>query len=60
MTAFLERLLQADFRDGQDLYTHRDTIAVMLTAWFARHTVAELTAAFAGTSVSWAHLHKMS
>lgn len=53
--AFLERLLHADFSDCQDLYTHRDTIAAMLAAWFARRTLAELATAFAGTSVPWAH-----
>jgi WhiB family transcriptional regulator, redox-sensing transcriptional regulator len=52
--AFLERLLPADFSDGRDLYTHRDTIAALLAPWFSRRTVAELTAAFAGTSVPWA------
>jgi 2-methylfumaryl-CoA isomerase len=51
--AFLERLLQADFSDGRDLYTHRRAIAAMLASWFAQHTVAELAAAFAGTSVRW-------
>jgi crotonobetainyl-CoA:carnitine CoA-transferase CaiB-like acyl-CoA transferase len=51
--AFLERVLQADFSHDQDLYIHRHAIATMLTAWFGRHTVMELTTAFAGTSVPW-------
>jgi 2-methylfumaryl-CoA isomerase len=51
--AFLERVLYADFADCGDLYTHRDTIAVLLAPWFSRRTVAQLAAAFAGTSVPW-------
>jgi WhiB family redox-sensing transcriptional regulator len=57
---FLERLLHADFSDGQDLYTHRDAIAVLLAPWFSRRTIAELAAAFAGTSVPWARLHNLA
>ncbi len=56
--AFLERVLQADFSDVQDLYTHRHTITTMLSAWFGWRTVAELAAAFAGTSVTW-RVHPM-
>jgi 2-methylfumaryl-CoA isomerase len=52
--AFLERVLYADFSTCSDLYTHRDTIAVLLAPWFSRRTMADLTAAFAGTSVPWA------
>ena len=51
--AFLERLLNADFSDRGDLYTHREAIAVLLAPWFARHTVADLALAFAGTTVPW-------
>jgi crotonobetainyl-CoA:carnitine CoA-transferase CaiB-like acyl-CoA transferase len=51
--AFLERLLDADFSDPGDLYTHREAIAVLLAPWFARHTVADLALAFAGTTVPW-------
>ncbi len=54
---FLERLLPADFSSGGDLYAHQATIAKLLAPWFARRTVADLTTAFAGTSVAWAHLH---
>jgi 2-methylfumaryl-CoA isomerase len=54
--AFLERLLNADFSDRGDLYTHREAIAVLLTPWFARHTVADLALAFAGTTVPWERL----
>jgi 2-methylfumaryl-CoA isomerase len=50
---FLERVLHADFSRAQDLYLHRHAIATVLTAWFGRHTVAELSTAFAGTSVPW-------
>ncbi len=56
MFAFLERLLHADFSDCGDLYTHRDTIAALLAAWFARRTAADLAAAFGGTSEPWARL----
>ena len=57
--AFAERLLRADFSDCGDLYTHRDTIAALLAAWFARRTMADLAAAFGGTSVPWAPLHEV-
>jgi len=49
---FLERLVSADFSRCGDLYAHRATIAKLLAPWFARRTVADLTAAFAGTSVA--------
>ena len=52
--AFLERVLYADFSACSDLYTHRETIAALLAPWFSRRTVADLAAAFAGTSVPWA------
>jgi 2-methylfumaryl-CoA isomerase len=58
--AFLERLLPADFSSGGDLYTHRATIAALLAPWFSRRTVADLAAAFAGTSVPWARLHNLA
>ncbi len=55
--AFLERVLDADFSARGDRYTHRVVIGALLAPWFARHTVAELAAVFARTSVQWAHLH---
>ena len=55
--AFLERVLQADFSTCGDLYTHRAAIATLLAPWFSRRTLADLAAAFAGTSVSWLLLH---
>lgn len=58
--AFLERLLHADFSTCGDLYTHRVAIAALLAPWFARCTVAELDAAFGGTSIPWACLHDLS
>jgi 2-methylfumaryl-CoA isomerase len=58
--AFLERLLPADFSACGDLYTHRATIAALLAPWFSRRTVADLAAAFAGTSVPWARLHNLT
>jgi 2-methylfumaryl-CoA isomerase len=51
--AFLERVLYADFADGGDLYAHREAIATLLAPWFSRRTMADLAAAFAGTSVPW-------
>jgi 2-methylfumaryl-CoA isomerase len=58
--AFLERLFPADFSTCGDLYTHRATIAALLAPWFSRRTVADLAAAFAGTSVPWARLHNLA
>ncbi len=58
--AFLERVLHADFTDLGDMYTHRAAIAVLLASWFARRTVLDLDAAFAGTSVLWARLHNLT
>jgi 2-methylfumaryl-CoA isomerase len=58
--AFLERVLHADFSTCGDLYTHRATIAALLAPWFSRRTVADLAAAFAGTSVPWARVHNLS
>jgi|HubBroStandDraft_1064217.scaffolds.fasta_scaffold125217_4 2-methylfumaryl-CoA isomerase len=52
--AFLERVLHADFSAADDLYTYQGTIAALLIPWFARQTVADLAAAFAGTAVPWA------
>jgi 2-methylfumaryl-CoA isomerase len=50
----LEKLLGADFGADSDRYAHREVIAALLAPWFARHTVEEIAAAFAGTSVLWA------
>jgi 2-methylfumaryl-CoA isomerase len=58
--AFLEDLLQADFSTCGDLDANRAVIAKLLAPWFARRTVAQLTVAFAGTSVPWAILHDMA
>jgi hypothetical protein len=58
--AFLERLLDADFSACGDLYTHRAAIAVLLAPWFARRTVADVAAAFAGTSVPWVWPHNLT
>ena len=51
--AFLERVLSADFSTCADLHAHRAAIAALLAPWFSRRTVADLAAAFAGTSVPW-------
>ena len=58
--AFLERVLRADFSTCGDLFTHRAAIATLLAPWFSRRTVADLAAAFAGTSVLWARLHNFT
>ena len=58
--AFLERLLDADFSACGDVYTYRNTIAVLLAPWFARRNIADLAAAFAGTSVPWVRLRDFS
>jgi 2-methylfumaryl-CoA isomerase len=58
--AFLERVLHADFSATDDLYAYRGTIAALLVPWFARRTVAELTAALTGTSVPWIRLPSIS
>ncbi len=58
--AFLERVLYADFSSCADLYAHRGVIATMLAPWFSKRTMADLTAAFAGTSVPWTRLHDLN
>jgi WhiB family redox-sensing transcriptional regulator len=58
--AFLQRVLDADFRARGGLYTHRAAIGALLAPWFARHTVPELAVAFAGTSVRCVHLHNLT
>ena len=58
--AFLERLFDADFSACGDVYTHRNTIAILLAPWFARRNIADLAAAFAGTSVPWVRLRDFS
>ena len=42
------------------LYPHRATLAALLAPWFARRTVADLAAAFAGTSVPWVHADQVN
>jgi 2-methylfumaryl-CoA isomerase len=49
----LETLLGADFTADADRYRHREVIAALLAPWFAGHTVDQIAAAFAGTSVLW-------
>jgi 2-methylfumaryl-CoA isomerase len=51
--AELQQLLGADFAKDGDRYAHREVIAALLAPWFARHTVDDIAAAFAGTSVLW-------
>jgi 2-methylfumaryl-CoA isomerase len=54
------RMNWRDYSTCSDLYTHRETIAALLAPWFSRRTVADLAAAFAGTSVPWARLHNLT
>jgi 2-methylfumaryl-CoA isomerase len=54
--AFLERVLFADFSADGDRYAHSAVIAALLAPWFSRRTMADLAAAFSGTSVPWARL----
>jgi 2-methylfumaryl-CoA isomerase len=49
----LETLLGADFRKDGDRYEHREVIAGLLAPWFERHTISEIAAALAGTTVLW-------
>lgn len=58
--AFLERALSADFSTCADLHAHRGAIAALLAPWFSRRTVADLAAAFTGTSVAWARLNNLT
>jgi 2-methylfumaryl-CoA isomerase len=49
----LERLLNADFSQDGDRYTHREVIAALLAPWFAGRPLAEVERDLAGTSVLW-------
>lgn len=51
--AELARATGADFTSDSGRYEHREVIAALLTPWFARHTVKEISDAFEGTSVLW-------
>lgn len=51
--AAVAQALGADFSKDGDRYEHREVIAGLLVPWFAGHTLAEVAAAFAGTSVLW-------
>ncbi|SEG69330.1 2-methylfumaryl-CoA isomerase [Thermomonospora echinospora] len=60
VTAALERALGVDFREAGDRYTHRETLAGILTPWFAGRTCAEIEEAFKGTSVLWSRYRSFS
>jgi len=51
--AALQSHLNADFAREADRYAARDAIGAILRPWFARRTLAEVTAAFTGTRVLW-------
>ena len=51
--AELAKALEADFTTDAGRYEHREVIAALLSPWFARHTVKEISDAFEGTSVLW-------
>jgi WhiB family redox-sensing transcriptional regulator len=40
--------------------TNKEDNAALLAPWFSRRTVADLAAAFAGTSMPWARLHNVT
>jgi len=58
--AFLERAVQADFSTSGGLHANRAAIAMLLAPWFSRRTVADLAAAFTGTSVRCTCLHHLT
>ncbi len=49
----LERSLGADFSTEDDRFEYREVLAGLLNRWFARHDLAEVRAALAGTSLLW-------
>jgi 2-methylfumaryl-CoA isomerase len=46
--------LDADFGREGDRWIHRDVLAALIRPWFAARSLAEVTAALAGTHVLWA------
>ncbi len=46
--------LDADFSREGERWTHRDVLTALIRPWFAARSLAEVTAALAGTHVLWA------
>jgi 2-methylfumaryl-CoA isomerase len=51
--AAVEQALGADFTRDSDRYAHREVIAALLAPWFAEHSMDEVAAGLAATSVLW-------
>ncbi|HEX4357832.1 MAG TPA: CoA transferase [Pseudonocardia sp.] len=49
----LEKSLGVDFNTEDDRFEYREVLAGLLSRWFARADLAEVTAALAGTSLLW-------
>jgi 2-methylfumaryl-CoA isomerase len=49
----LEKSLGVDFNTEDDRFEYREVLAGLLSRWFARAGLAEVTAALAGTSLLW-------
>jgi 2-methylfumaryl-CoA isomerase len=52
--ASVERALGADFSREGDRYAHRGVISSLLEPWFARHTLAEVSAALSASRLLYA------
>ena len=53
----LEKSLGVDFNTEDDRFEYREVLAGLLSRWFARADLAEVTAALAGTSLLWSTYH---
>lgn len=49
----LEGSLGADFSTEDDRFEYREVLAGLLSRWFAKHDLAQVQAALAGTSLLW-------
>jgi 2-methylfumaryl-CoA isomerase len=49
----LEKSLGVDFNTEDDRFEYREVLAGLLSRWFSRADLAEVTAALAGTSLLW-------
>lgn len=49
----LEQSLGADFSTEDDRFEYREVLAGLLSRWFAKHDLAQVQAALAGTSLLW-------
>jgi len=53
----LEKSLGVDFNTEDDRFEYREVLAGLLSRWFSRADLAEVTAALAGTSLLWSTYH---